>query len=141
MQVENITYSNMLILHVPDALEHASTNGVTKILGCGLGVDVAEVHGPVHGLNTAHAICHVAGVQHINGRELGASVLSKWRKIRLLRCHRLLGNQRLSGGGLCLLRSGLLGLGDVGAAVFTIVDTLPSPRWLSRKGVYDLRKT
>lgn len=88
-----MTYSNMLILHVPDALEYAPTNGIAKIFGGSLGVNVAEVHGPVHGLDAAHAISHVAGVQHINRGKPCTTVLSKGREAGLLRCHRLLGDQ------------------------------------------------
>ena len=38
----------MLVLHVHDALLHTSTNGVAQILSRHLGMDVAEINGPVY---------------------------------------------------------------------------------------------
>ena len=40
----------MLILHVPDALQHTSPDPIARVLGGGLGVDVAEVDCPVQRL-------------------------------------------------------------------------------------------
>lgn len=41
------TYRDMLVLHVPDTLQHTSPNSVAQVLCCGLGVDVSEVDCPV----------------------------------------------------------------------------------------------
>ena len=41
-------YSDMLVLHVPDALQHTSTDGVAQILRRRLGMDVAEINCSVY---------------------------------------------------------------------------------------------
>ena len=40
----------MLILRVPNALQHTSPGGTAQALGGSLGVDVAEVDRPVHAI-------------------------------------------------------------------------------------------
>lgn len=50
VKTEGRTYCNMLILHVPDALQHTSPDGITQVLGGGLGVDVPEIDRPVQRL-------------------------------------------------------------------------------------------
>lgn len=44
------TYCNVLILHVPDALQHTSPNGITQVLSGSLGVNVPEIDRPVQRL-------------------------------------------------------------------------------------------
>jgi hypothetical protein len=45
----------MFVLHVPDALQHASPDRIAQVLGGGLGVDVPEVDSPVQRLVSVQA--------------------------------------------------------------------------------------
>jgi hypothetical protein len=130
----------MLVLHVPNALQHAAADGIAQVLGCRLGVDIAQVDRPVHSLNTAHAVCHITGIHHVNGVKRSASVLCERREGCLLRRHCLLSNKGLSSSGLGLLSGRLLRLRDISAPVLAIIDALASPGRFRRQSVNDLRK-
>jgi len=129
----------VLVLHIPDALQDTAANGIAQVFWSGLWVDITQIHGPVHGLNPAHTIGHVASVHHVDGCEW-CTPIRRERKVGLLRRHCLLGNERLSSGRLGLLSCSLLRLGNVGTAVFPIVDSLACPRRFSGKSVNYLKK-
>ena len=118
----------MLILHVPDALQYTSANGVAQILRRRIGVDIAEINGPIHPRTTC---CSTrAGSHHgvdVGRREpaRGSRAVPKRGKDGSLR------------GDECL---GLLRLGNVCAAVFTIVDVFSVPSGFGWEGVDDLSR-
>ena len=131
----------MLILHVPDTLQHTSPDGIAQIFGSGLGVDVPEIDRPVQGLVPIHAAkaVHAAHASKIRSeRQIGGH----GRPEVALTMHGRegsLGNERLGCGSLSGLSGGLLRLGDVSASILAIVDTLPCPGGLRRECIDDLR--
>jgi hypothetical protein len=134
------TYRNVLILHVPDALQHASPDGITQVLSGGLGVNVPEIDRPVQRLvsvQTAKAVHAIHAPEVRSERQVGghgrpeAALGGDGREGSL-------SNKGLGRGSLSSLCSGLLRLGDVGASILAIVDTLPCPGGLCRESVDDL---
>jgi len=80
------THSNVLVLHVSNALQDTSTNGITQILSRRLRMDVPEVHCPVQALRTCHTLHSIARERRV-GCEWGASIwarLSSWGEGRRL---------------------------------------------------------
>ena len=73
------TYCNVLILHVTDALKNATANGIAQILGCRLGMNVTEVNGTVHALNT------IGVTHHANWTKGSGTICSKGREVGLSR--------------------------------------------------------
>ena len=118
----------MLVLHVPDALQHTSTDGVAQILRRRLGMDVAEINRSVYSgtprYSTRAAGHHGVDVSLREPAGGGRSVAKGGKHGRLW------GDK-----GLCLLR-----LGDVCTTVFAIVDAFTSPVGFGREGVDDLSK-
>ena len=49
MENKGNTYRDVLILHVPDALQHPSPDSIAQVLGGSLRVNVPEVNGPFNG--------------------------------------------------------------------------------------------
>jgi hypothetical protein len=117
----------VLVLHVANALEDAAADRVAQVLGRRLRVDIAEVHGAVHGL--------APGRVNTEGRERAERARERVcarRRDRGLRHKRLRGRNL---GGLC---GGLLALRDVRASVLAVVDALAGPLRLRRERVHDL---
>jgi hypothetical protein len=50
------TYGNMLVLHVPYALQHTTANRIAQILRCCLRMNISEVHGPVRSPGDTEAL-------------------------------------------------------------------------------------
>ena len=134
------TYCNVLILHVPDALQDTSSDSIAQVLGGSLGVDVPEIDRPVQRLISIQT---TKAVHAIHAPEV--------RSERQVGCHGRpevalggdgregsLSDEGLGGGGLSSLCSGLLGPGNVSAPILAIVDTLPCPGGLCRESVDDL---
>ena len=130
----------MLILHVPDALQHTSPDGIAQIFGGGLRVDVPEVDRPVQRLVSVQAAkaVHAAHASKIRserqigghgGPEVALTVHGREGS---------LGNERLGCGSLSGLSSGLLRLGNVSTSILAIVDALPRPGGLRRECIDDL---
>ena len=114
-------------MHVPDALQYTSANGVAQILRRRIGVDVSEINDPIHPMTTRRTC---AGSHH--GVDVG------WREpARGSRAVPKRGKDGSPRGDECL---GLLRLGNVCAAVFTIVDAFSGPVGFCREGVDDLSK-
>ena len=139
-------YRNVLILHVPDALQYTTPDSVTQVLGGGLGVDVPKVNCPVqrlvsvqatkavHPVHPVHPIhtSKVGGEGQVGGHgrpEVALTLDGREGSVR---------DERLGRSCLRSLCGGLLRLGNVGASIFAIVDALPRPRRLSRESVHDL---
>lgn len=116
----------MLVLHVPDALQHTSANGVAQILRRRVGVDVAEINGSVDAGTTRCSTCAAShhGVD-VGGREPGG-------------CGGAVPERGKDGGLGCDEGLGLLRFGDVCAAVFTVVDAFSGPVGFGWEGVDDL---
>jgi hypothetical protein len=140
------TYCNMLILHVPDALQHTSPDGIAQVLSGGLGVNVPEVDRPVQRLVSAQSAEAVHAVHPVH-----AIHASKVRSERQVGGHGrpevalvlhgregCLSDERLGCGGLGSLCSGLLRLGDVGAPILAIIDALSCPGGLGRESIDNL---
>lgn len=118
-------YNDMLVLHIPDAMQHTSANGIAKILRRRLAVDVAEVRCPVYPGTTRCS----TGVASRHSSDVSPREPA--------RCGRSIAKGRLWGDeGLGLLR-----LGDVCATVFIIVDLFTGPVVFGWEGVDDLSKS
>ena len=65
------TYRDVLVLHVPNTLQHASPDCIAQILSGGLGVDVPEVDRPVQRLIPVHASKTVHAVHAIHSSKVG----------------------------------------------------------------------
>ena len=100
------TYSNMFILHIPNALQHPTADSIAEIFSCCLRMDVTQVHRPIHALKALNAV-HTIGIHHFYWVE-SRTIWSEWREVSLLRSHSRLRNKRLCSGGLSLLGSCLL---------------------------------
>ena len=141
---EGRTYRNMLILHVPDALQHTSPDGVAQVLGGGLGVDVAEVDGPVQRLVSVQATEAVHTVHTIHSSEIrreGQVGGHRRPEVALTLEGRegSLSDEGLGCGCLSGLCSGLLRLWNVGASILAVVDALPCPRRFRRERIDNLQ--
>lgn len=117
----------MLVLHVANALENTSTNGVAQIFSGRLRMDITQIHGTVEA-----RLGHVRGERHVRRERRRLH----WRELSIRLC-----NERLSGCCLSGLSSSLLRLGDVRATVLPIVDALASPGRLSGESRDDLCET
>jgi len=140
MKNKGRAYRDVLILHVPDALQHPSPDGIAKVLGGSLGVDVPEVNGPIQRLVSVQA---AKPIHAIHASELGSErqVRGHWRPEVALILHGRegsLSDERLGCGGLSSLCGRLLRLGDVGTSVLAVVDALPCPGGFRGKSVDDL---
>jgi len=103
-------------------------------------VDVPEVNGSVQRLVSIQPAKAVHAV-HASEVRSKRQVRGHGRPEIALVLHgreRRLSDERLGCGGLSSLCSGLLRLGNVGASVLAIVDTLPCPRGLGGERVDDL---
>ena len=134
----------MLIMHVPDTLQHPASNRITQIFRRSLGMNRTQIYGPVHALHPhpshppshPHAYSHAA---HVRRRErVRTDIRAKGTEMGSGRRQRGRGHEGLGSGSLCLMGGSLLGFGDVGTAVFTKVDTFTGPAWFVREGVYYL---
>jgi hypothetical protein len=121
----------MLVLHVPNALQDTSTDGIAQILSRRLWMDVPKIHRPVQTLRASHSIAREGRVG-CERRACKRTWLSDWGQ-----CRRLC-DERLGRGGLSSLSSCLLGLGNVRTAIFTVIDALASPCRFCGKGVDNL---
>lgn len=119
----------MFISHVPNTLQHAAANRITQILSRSFGVDVTEIHGPVHACD--------AGRWWAGGEDVGAKGGVRRERGEAgdggLRRHEGLGSDDLG-----LLCGCLLGFWNVRAAVFAVVDAFVGPIGLGRECVDDL---
>lgn len=136
----------MLVLHVPDTLKDASSDGVAQVLRRRLRVDVTQVDGPVQSLGTnAGTLKTVQAVGRERGR-VGAERREAGRVgstetsggAGLDGRERGLGDEGLGGSSLGSVGGSLLRLRDIGAAVLAVVNALSSPGGLSGEGIYDL---
>lgn len=133
-----LTYSNVFVLHVPNTLQNTSADGVAKIFIRGIRMNIAKVNGSVQCLCT-HETLHREFLERrekSGGREGGSKGASRSR-----RGHgdgRLLSNDGLRRSSLSLSSSGLLGFGNIGTAVFAIIDALTDPSGFRWQGVDNL---
>ena len=130
----------MLILHVPDALQHTSPDGIAQVLSGSLGVDVPEIDRPVQRLipiQTTKAVHTIHAPEVRSERQVGRHGRPK---VALGGDGRegSLSNEGLGCGGLSSLCSGLLRPGNISASILAIVDALPCPGGLRRESVDDL---
>ena len=65
-----MTYRDVFILHVPDALQHSSPDSIAQVLGGGLGVDVPEVNGPIQRLVSVQTTKAVHAIHAVHPSEL-----------------------------------------------------------------------
>lgn len=100
-------------------------------------MDVPEIHRAVHPLDPACTRAAEPARHEVRGKG-SAAVRAKGREDGRLGREGGLGDKGLGGGGLGLLCGDLLRFGDVGAAVFTVVDALAGPVGFSRESVDDL---
>jgi hypothetical protein len=124
----------MLVLHVPYALQHTTTNRIAQILRCCLRVNVSEVHGPVRSPGDTEPLRCEGRVRAERPEAANIGVDGTERRRSRL-CDKGLSRDGL--GGLC---GGLLRLGDVRATVFSIVDPLSGPCGLCWECVYNLEE-
>lgn len=125
----------MLVLHIANALQDTTPDGVAQVLSGSLRVNIAQVDCAVEGLRRRHSTETVGREGHIwRQRRREARPISLERGERGRLCY-----ERLSGSSLRGLRCGLLRLGDVGTAVLAVVDALARPSRLRRQRVDDLR--
>ena len=146
----------MLILHIPDALQHTSPDSVAQVLSGGFWVDVPEVNRPVQRLVSAQAAKAVHAIHAIHPvhpvHPVHAIHPSEFRSERQVGGHGRpevalilhgregsLSDEGLGRSGLCGLCGGLLRLGNVCASILAVVDALPCPGGLCRESVDDLR--
>ena len=123
----------MLVLHVADALQDTSTNGIAQVVrGC-FRVDVPKVDRAVEAASArAHATCCSSHKGHRGGRGIRAFV-GRERSEKTRGCMR----ERVGGdldGGLgsrCCLR-------HESAAVLAIIDTFTGPSGFRGKGIDNL---
>ncbi len=54
-----MTYSNMLLWHISDALQHTTPNSITQILRRRLRVNVTQINSSVHSLGGRKSTCHI----------------------------------------------------------------------------------
>ena len=45
----------MLVLHIPDALQHSATNSITQVFRCRLRVDITQIDSAVYAWDTYSA--------------------------------------------------------------------------------------
>ena len=127
------THGYMLVLHVSYALQHASANCIAQVLRRCLRMNVAKVHRPVCSLRDTKALpCEGRVGAKPEAANIGVDGAE--------RCRSRLRDKGLSCNSLGCLCRGLLGLGDVRATVFTIVDPLSGPRRFCGKCVHNLEK-
>ena len=129
------SYSNMLVLHVPQTLKDTATNSVAKVLRCRLRVNVAQVHSAIQTLG-AEVVERVRRERQVRG-ERRRSKLSGIGVDRRQGGSRLR-HKRLRGRRLRCLSSGLLRLRDVCTPILAIVDSLSGPGSFCRKSVDNL---
>lgn len=130
-----LTYSNVFILHIPNALQHSTANCIAKIFGRSLWMNVTQIHCPVHALNALNA-AHTISIHHFHWVK-SSGIWREWREGGLRR-HARLCDKRLCSGSLSLLGSCLLRFRNVGTAIFAIVYPFTGPRWLSWQSVHNL---
>lgn len=135
------TYCNVLVLHVPDALQHASPDGIAQVLGGGLGVDVTKIDGPVQCLVSVQATeaVHTAHASELRSeRQVGGH---RRPEVALAVDGRegSLSNEGLGCGGLSSLCGSLLRLGNVSTSILAIIDAFACPGGLRRESVDHLR--
>lgn len=139
------THGNVLVLHVPNALQHAATDGIAQVLRRRLRVDVTQVDGPVQALGAGETSARktsqaVGECRRVRAKRREAGGVGRERgRVRLNGRKCGLRNEGLSGGGLGSVSCCLLRLGHVGASILAIVDTLASPGGLGRERVHDLK--
>lgn len=128
------TYSDMLILHIPNALKHPSPDRITQILRRRLGMNIPEVNRPIKSL---HARRLRTRARRRVRREWGERAREGVRRRGRKRACGL-GDERLRSGNLGGLGGGLLRLGNVGAPVLAVIDPLACPRGFGGERVDDL---
>lgn len=133
---EFATYSNVLVLHIPQTLKNTSSDSVAKVFGCRLWVDVAQVYRAVEALSTE--VVERVGREWQIRRERRRSELTHGVRVDGRQGSGRLSDKGLSGRSLCSLSSSLLRLGDIGASVLAVVDALACPGWLSWESVDNL---
>ena len=122
----------MLVLHVPYALQHTTTNRIAQILRCCLGMDVSEVYRPIRSPGDTEPLCCERRVRAERPKAANTGVDgAKRRRSRL-------GDKGLCCDSLSGLCGGLLRLGDVRATVFSIIDPLSGPCGFCGECVYNL---
>ncbi len=115
-------YSNVLVLHIANAMKDTPANGVAQILRRSFQVNVSQVHRTVKLLSSEGEV--------INGRIIKANPIHVESRGRKWRERRETAN--------CTERSKLrllilLGFRDISTPVFPIVNTLASPSRFSGK--------
>jgi len=73
----------VLVLHIPDALQDTAPDGVAQIFRSCLRVNVTQIYRPIHGLNTAHTVGHVASVHHVDRCEWGTPIRREGKVVLL----------------------------------------------------------
>lgn len=136
------THSNVFVLHVANALQDATPNGVTQVLNGGLGVNVAQVDGAISG--AVHALCHIHTHTHWEGwagrgsgiesttSDSGVNAKIGERPERRgcwgVHAERAGGGRERSESTIHA-ESAVLVLGNIGATVFAVVYALSRPSW------------
>jgi hypothetical protein len=126
------THRDVFILHIPYALEHATSDAIAQVLRCRLWVNVTEVYGPICASGNRESIGGERRIRSERPEAPNRGIDGTKRSSSGL-CHK--GLSRHSLGRLC---SRLLRLGDVRTAVLAIVDTLPSPCGFGWQRVHNL---
>src|ERR1700761_7402592 len=101
------THRDVFVLHVPYALEYASSYAIAQVLRCCLGMNVAEVYGPIRASRNCESIGCEGRIRSEWSKAPNTSIDGAERSCCGL-CHK--GLSRHSLGRLC---SRLLGLGNV----------------------------
>ena len=59
------TYSNVLILHIPQALQDTSTNSIAQILSGRFGMNISKINSSVQALGTSETLKGISREGHI----------------------------------------------------------------------------